>query len=748
MQFQIDQLHFAAPSLFLWLGVLLVLAIGFFSWTAFRRATRPVRTGLLELLRFLIAALVLVLLLQPEYHRVLDPTQEPEVVILADSSGSMATVDTAEDPEDSRSKIVARSAVAQKILESEFYLPLLEDGKTTVNIETFGTASSETEEDSAAVQTGTNLGEALSGLLENRPNLRSVVLLSDGDWNEGNPPVTAAQKYRLRDIPIFSVPLGSEIRLPDLELVSVSAPTYGIVGENVQIPFTVRSSLDRDLRTIIRLRDSEGREVTKELTIPARSTVYESVLYRLQEEGSSTLTLTLPPANGELLPDNNSRSFTLSGKPEDIRVLVIETLPRWEYRFIRNALSRDPGVKVDCLLLHPKLGVGDGPNYISEFPEETEKLQKYDVVFLGDIGIGDDQLTLEQAELLKGLVENLASGLVFIPGSQGNWQSLLDSPLGDLMPVLLDDKQPSGHAEGTASPLELTSEGRSSLLTMLADSEDQNPQVWSSLPGFFWHAPVVRAKSGTEVLAVHSNRRNDYGRIPLLVTNRVGSGKVLFLGHDSAWRWRRGVEDLYHYRFWGQVARWMSYQRNIATDQRIRLYFSPERPKPGDRVTVVANVFDANGAPVREGPIPLELTEPSGKTTRIELEAAEENNQWGTFSARFKVTQAGEWALNAFLPDEEGSSPQLTTTLLAQDELLEKVGQPAKLDVLDEIATISRGKVTRGGDLSQLLRELQLLPTPTPQVIPFRLWAHPVAAILLVILLGLFWTGRKLNGTF
>lgn len=745
MQFQIDQLHFAAPSLFIWLGLLLLTAIGVYCWMAFRRATRPVRTGLLELLRFLIATLVVVLLLQPEYHRVLNPTEEPEIVILADTTGSMTTVDAPDDPESARPTILSRSMLAQQVLESEFYLPLLEDGKTTVNIETFGAPPEDPE---PGTQTGTDLEGALADLLENRPNLRSIVLLSDGDWNQGKPPVTAAQKYRLRDIPIFTVPIGSKTRLPDLELLSVSAPTYGIVGENVQIPFTVRSSLDRDLRTIVRLRSSDGDEISKDLTIPARSTVYESILYRLQKEGSNTLALTLPPASGELIPDNNSRSFTLSGKPENIRVLVVETLPRWEYRFIRNALSRDPGVKVDCLLLHPKLGAGDGPDYIREFPEKPEELQKYDVIFLGDIGIGENQLTTEQTELLKGLVENQASGLVFIPGSQGNWQSLMSSPLGDLMPVLLDDKQPNGYSESTASPLELTSEGRSSLLTMLADSEDQNPAVWSSLPGFFWHAPVLRAKSGTEVLAVHSNRRNDYGRIPLLVTNRVGSGKVLFLGHDSAWRWRRGVEDLYHYRFWGQVARWMSYQRNIATDQRIRLYFSPERPKPGDKVTLTANVFDANGAPLREGPIPLELTQPSGKTTRIELKAAEADNTWGTFSTRFTVDQAGQWTIDAYLPGESTDTPQLSTIILAQDEQLEKVGQPAKLDVLSELATISRGKVATSADLPGLLKELQLLPTPNPQVIPLRLWAHPAAAVLLIVLLALFWTGRKLNGTF
>ena len=72
--------------------------------------------------------------------------------------------------------------------------------------------------------------------------------------------------------------------------------------------------------------------------------------------------------------------------------------------------------------------------------------------------------------------------------------------------------------------------------------------------------------------------RNDWGRMPLLVTRSAGNGKVLFLGTDSAWRWRRGVEDKFHYRFWGQVVRWMAHQRHLSEKDGIRLSYSPETP--------------------------------------------------------------------------------------------------------------------------------------------------------------------------
>ena len=513
----------------------------------------------------------------------------------------------------------------------------------------------------------------------------------------------------------------------------------------MQIPFTITSSLNREIRTIVRLRDiKSGKERTKTITIPAGEEYYDSILWRLTTEGTSTLELSIPFANGEMVEKNNKRKFTITGKKESLNVLVIESSPRWEYRFIRNALYRDPGVTVDCLLLHPQLGSGDGPGYIQQFPEKLEDLQKYDVVFLGDVGIGEGGLTNEQAELLKGLVENQASGIVFIPGKQGNQHKLLDSPLGDLIPVILDDKNKEGLAESNASSLNLTSDGKGSLLTMLGDTEEENPVIWKSLPGFYWHAPVIKAKGGTDVLAVHANRSNEFGRIPLLVTKTAGNGKVLFLGHDSAWRWRRGVEDLYHYRFWGQVARWMSYQRNMAAGERIRLYFTPDRPKPGDTVTLNANAFDQYGAPLETGDVLVDITDPEGKARRISLDKAE--GGWGSYSGRFRIAQPGAWKIEAIVGEDKDHSTK--TTLLAQGTEVEKTGLPSRPDVLEEMARISKGRLIGSESISALVNEIQTLPDPEPLETRTALWSNWITAAALILLLAIFWMGRKLNGTF
>src|SRR6059058_4105972 len=113
----------------------------------------------------------------------------------------------------------------------------------------------------------TDLHEPLAEAPEKYKNLIGVVLISDGDWNEGLPPVQAATKLRLKGVPVFAVPVGSSTRLPDVELLSLGAPTFGVAGKAVRIPFTIESTLPREYLTGVTLKTSDGDEITEEVRI-------------------------------------------------------------------------------------------------------------------------------------------------------------------------------------------------------------------------------------------------------------------------------------------------------------------------------------------------------------------------------------------------------------------------------------------------------------------------------------------------
>jgi hypothetical protein len=707
-----------------------VVTAGFCA-AAWRRSGYRRSVGLLELLRFTIVCLAALLFNQPEWVQEYRPEEKPSVAVLWDASTSMETRDCLPAGQTASLQVTRHEAIAP--LTDPAAWKQLEE-KMNVVVESFSPQ---------APGRGSDLYEPLASAPEKFANLRGIVLMSDGDWNEGQPPVQAALRLRLKGIPVFTVAAGSPTRLPDLDLLSLDAPTFGVAGKSVRIPFTIDSSLPRDYTTTVTFKTSEGEEISKDVKIAAMGRTSDWLMWKPKTVGDYTVTLTVPAHGDETIKDNNHITAPISIREEKLRVLVVESYPRWEYRYLRNALSRDPGIELACLLFHPGLSKPGGGNkdYIKQFPTGLDELSKFDVVFLGDVGLDDSQLTAEQCRLLKGLVEHQASGLVFMPGMQGRQFSLFETELGDLCPVVLDNTQPQGWGSRTASHFELTEVGRRSLLTKLADTQDDNIEVWESLPGFQWHAPVLKAKAGSDILCVHKDASNEYGRLPLLATRTFGAGKVLFMGTDGAWRWRKGVEDKYHYRFWGQVVRWMAYQRNMAKGESMRLYYAPDQPQMRQTLALHAAVMDRGGEPLHNGEVSARVTTPSGKAEMVRFTS--DGEEWGVYSGRFNPLEPGKHTVTLFCK-QTGAS--LETSFHVQGVAAERVGRAARPEVLEEISRVTRGKVVEAGKLDEVLRSLAALPDPPAALRTVQLWSHPLPAAVIVILMGIFWVGRKYIG--
>lgn len=710
-------------------GIAVFLSTLVFSFLIWKRSRFSSATGWIELLRLVIVAAVALTLNQPEWREVFEPDDDPAIGILHDASGSMGTEDIL-DPEAPAATPKSRRESITSLVTEEAWQPLEESFR--ILIQPFSTESNE----------GTDIGNALTDIVEQQPDLRGIVLFSDGDWNTGEPPSSAATRLRISKIPVFTVPVGSENRLPDIVVTAFDAPTFGISGKPVRLPFTLNSSLAENHTTTVTIKTSETETLSREVTIPAMGRIRDTLLWTPRETGDYELTLTLPKASNELNTKNNSITAPIAIRKEELKVLLLESFPRWEYRYLRNALERDPGVEVSCLLFHPDVeALGGGPGYLEEFPA-TEVLSEFDVIVLGDVGVSPSQLSLEQIDALKSQVAAQASGLVLMPGFRGHQISLLETELEDLFPVVVDSAQPRGWGSPTPGQFELTELGARSLLTRLEDTENANTNVWSSLPGFQWYAGVVRAKAGSEVLATHSSETNRYGRIPLIATKTYGSGKILFMGTDGAWRWRKGVEDKYHYRFWGQVARWMAYQRNMASDELMRLFYSPDRPQTGDTLTLNANVMSIGGEPLQSANVVVQIVAPSGKVDSVRLEPGGEE-QWGLFTGSFEPTEPGEHNVTMTCAENGGS---LELKIAVQGSSLEKVGQPARFDVLEEIARISRGEMLDSPDLEKIRAFISALPDPEPIERRLRLWANPWWIGTILLLMSVFWVGRKMIG--
>lgn len=723
-----------------WIGVFALIVAIVSLWLFFRQIRRhrgEPKILFMELLRLLLVGLLIFTLLKPEKIVREKLVSSPLVAILADRSGSMET----QDVPLSDNTVATRAEWLQGQLDTEFWGEL--EDRYKVEVVDFGVANPEDD------NPGTDINTPLNDLVSRYDNLRAVLMLTDGVYNQGeNPALAAGSVLRQKDIPVYTVGVGSDRHLPDLELIDVRAPTFGFLEETISLPFTVESQLDREIKTQVILSDPDGNKIAHtDITLPPGESVQDSVLLEPKKKGIFNYTVSVPLQTGETFDDNNKREFEIEIKQEPLRVLVIDSLPRWEYRFLRNALSRDPGVNVSCLLFHPDLPTesGAGPDYIDAFPDKREALSQFDVIFLGDVGVGEGQLTTEQCDMIKAVVEQQASGLVFLPGALGNQARLKGTGLYGLNPVELDSDNPGGTGFEAQSRLLLTARGRGHFLTKLHPDPDTNSRIWKNLPGFYWYAPVYKARSGSTVLAKHETARGKTGGyVPLLVTRPAGYGKTLFMGTDAAWRWRRGVEDTFHYRFWSQIARWMAHQRHLQDQDGIRFFYSPENPKRGQDVLLHATVFDKTGYPVARQSATVEATilnERTGQSLVMELEG--EEGDWGVFTGTFTPTQGGKYTVDILC---EAAGRKTKANFTVQAPVLEQTGKPIALQSLRELSQVTGGRSVDVAGLSRVFSGMNDLPQRRSSDDVYRLWSDARWAGLIILLFVVYWIFRKLMG--
>ena len=87
-----------------------------------------------------------------------------------------------------------------------------------------------------------------------------------------------------------------------------------------------------------------GATGSKAVTIPPMTQIQEMVVITPQQEGEGDFTVKVPVEREEIFPENNEKKFHMAIRKETLKVLVVDSQPRWEFRYLRNALMRDPGV--------------------------------------------------------------------------------------------------------------------------------------------------------------------------------------------------------------------------------------------------------------------------------------------------------------------------------------------------------------------------------------------------------------------
>jgi len=541
----------------------------------------------------------------------------------------------------------------------------------------------------------TDLGAAIEDVMENTRGRRlaAVVIATDGQTNDPSRLKEALDLARGKQIPIHPIPIGSTDPRTDVELSSVR--TEPAVFVNDWLPIELRLSaggLTGTIEVSITVSDETTGEIAAARTV-RMDAMTDSLELELRVKPTRTgqvrYHVAAHPIAGEQNVENNIESTDVLVLSDRLRVLYVEGYPRFEYRYLKNALLREKGVEISVLLLEAdERFVQEGTDPIRRFPETKEEISRFDVILFGDVDVRGGWMTAGQMKLLSDHVRDEGCGFGHIAGERSAPHSFLGTALEKLVPVRIDPDFLGTYDAplSTGFRPRLTHEGRSSRLvtsvnpsewttarkgsTVGANDEASAPssENWfESMPELYWLCRSLGPKPGAAVLAGHPTLRlsapavGEIDWMPMLVTGRYGSGRLFFQATDDTWRWRSfrvggaPAGEFLHDGYWVQVVRMLAQplrslpRREIVvrTDRRVYSYGQPVHVQVevnnhgllagyGEQLDVV--VLDAlspqsgNSADRRTSTPNHGVSEPETPHDR-----ALAHPQWGAIVSRFSV---------------------------------------------------------------------------------------------------------------
>lgn len=275
------------------------------------------------------------------------------------------------------------------------------------------------------------------------------------------------------------------------------------------------------------------------------------------------------------------------------RVLLLDGRSRWETRYLRNALERDPRWEVDAFLMKPR----QAPEWFAQqsdprpFPRSAEDWLDYDLVITGEVEPSADGV--QSLRLLREAVERGGTGWVVIDGQRDTWGRAEFAGLRDLLPV---QRQPVRGLEQVGAAWQPVVEDQASdlgALTLGDGTPGASQATWDRLPGLVNVVPV-RLLPGAETL-VEAVRGITHR--PLISTRIYGGGRVVHLASDETWRWRYEVADEIHQRLWNQLARFAMRIPFSVRNDYAALDSGDVTVAAGQPVAVRALLKDSSGLP-------------------------------------------------------------------------------------------------------------------------------------------------------
>ncbi len=749
----------AIPSWAIVLAMILLASVSVWSYRAIPGG-KAVR-AMLAFSRAVVLGILLLLALGPRIEQTIIETEPDWVLVLLDRSGSLEIPDAPGGSVTREAQLRAMLASASdewgRLGEDKRVLWIgFDDQRRTLSEdplldpETLETPSGQ----------GTDIDAAIRDALRRvaaRP-ISAIVLVSDGRSTRPIDP-ELIESLADRQIPIISVPLGDADPIRDLAIERVEHPDAVFAKDlaPIRVHLSGRGLREEDLTRdpiFVELVDHERNDVLDrvpvtpdQLGLGADEATPITLMHTPEGDGERRLDLRIV-SDGSILDlnaGNDAQSISMRVVERPLRVLYIDGYPRWEHRYLKFMLLREPSIVSSSMLLSAtRRYIQEGDELIASLPVTLEEWEPFDVIILGDVRA--ELFSSQQLETLREHILTRGAGLLWIAGPSAVPDAYLGTPLSSLLPMRSDAGGSQSVSQAWGEPVTMSATPEATRLGVLRLSDDgdgwlerlSSPDTgWSKLQ---WAQALDPSsfKPGVSILA-HARAVDTGEQAPIMTMMRYGAGVSAYVATDEIWRWRYGRGEDLPERFWLPIVRALGRGTVARRAAPAQLVVTPSEPGVAQATQITLRVFDQQRIEALPERVRVRIGSLADRGEPVEIELA------GVGETRTGVWvpgRPGNFEIRPLGLDADMVAISQRTRVF--DHADERRTLDADHTTLIHLATETDGWVVEPDSFAtipdQLPNRARTLVTPPRRA---SLWDRPVVLIVLISLLTFEWIGRR-----
>ena len=701
--------------------LLIPVALGL-SYYAYRQALGPERRGVrsaLVALRSLALGLLLLILTEPILGLWSKEVVYPLVLILVDTSSSMATEEEGVQRLERVRAVLRDGDFGRELGRSESLAYGFAEESYEILLDTL-----------ELVQTGgqaTDLASSLRQSLEQiaeRKKLENILLISDGAHNLGEDPVRVAREI---GVPVYTLGVGSDDGLVDIQIVQAKAAEIGYLGHNLNIEAELRSWGYKNRPIDVLLYEGK-KEIGRQRLVLTGDNVVQKLSFDVlpNATGPHIYRLVVAAQKGEVSRENNEALVFTRILEERVQVLLVAGSPSPDLAFLYRSLALDSTIVVQTAVQK-----NSDSFYQRDFDLRKALVDK-DVLVL--INPGPGLLSGSMGNTIKEGVDS-GVGLLFVggPRTYKNWDP--NMAVAEILPVATERR--GVRFLSGAQALRLSPEGRHHPVVRLQQGATEvGGDPWMQMPPLPGYFPLASKSRGAIVLVEGQGE----GHPSFILSGSYGKGKVIAALSAAFWRLDLlssgvGGRPQTIRNFWRDAVKWLAIQMSAG-----RLRVSTERHiyRAGEKVIFAAQVFDELLRPQNAATVQVELDKEGLEFQLQDQGGGRYQGSWAGLAPGTHHYAASAYG-NGFIGEDEGR-------FIVERHSVESVDVRADTVLLGEIARASGGRYRALGEWREMLELLDLQKHLVEKSTVVSLWDQRWLVVIVVLLLGSEWFVRKRCG--